>query len=116
MLDPPPQHLTLLPQQRLQPHLQHQLQRLRHRSRISIPTENLPPPTTGVVEPSLNEMQHLSSDVATIAALEGRFGVVEQGFQDGKEGFVGDVEVEEEIDDPGGRADAALVFERVALE
>lgn len=111
MLDPHPQRLTLLQLLRLQPGLLQQLQGLGYSRGIGIATEDLPRPAAGVVEPAVEEMQHVGGDVATVAAVEGCFGVVEHALQDGEDGFVGDLEVEEEIHDPGGRAHSALVFE-----
>lgn len=116
MIDPHPQRLTLLQPLLLQPHLLQQLQRLGNSGGVSVAAEDLAPATAGIAEPSLDEKEHVGRDVAAVAAFKGRFVVVEQAFQDGKDGFVGDLEVQEEIDDPCGRADAALVVERVAFQ
>lgn len=61
-------------------------------------------------------MQQIARDVAPIAAFEGGFVGVEDRFEDGEEGFKGDVDVDEGVDDPGGGADAVLEFKGVAFE
>lgn len=68
------------------------------------------------MEPSLNKIEHVVADVATVAALEGGFVVVEHGFEDGQNGFMRDLQVEEDVNHPGGRANASLVFEGVLFE
>ena len=115
-LDPRPQRLTLLQHLPLQPDLLQQQQRLRNSRRITLATEDLPLPAAGVVEPAPNKMQHVNGDVTTIAALERSFVIVEHALQDGKDGFVGDLQFQEQIHDPRSGADASLVFERVSFQ
>lgn len=72
--------------------------------------------THGAPEPMVNDVKQVFGDVFAVGAVEGGLVDVEHGLEDGVQGLVRDVQVEEEVDDPGGRGDAALVLEGVALQ
>lgn len=116
MLNAQPQRLTLLRPRLIQPAVHQHLQQLAHPLRITLAPKHRLGTTTRVSEPETDDINQVVGDEAPIAALEGRFFVVEHAFQHGNHGFVGHLEVDECVRDPGLGRDVVLEFVRVALE
>lgn len=107
--------MTLLHQSLIQltPKQQHNL---RHRRRIFLAAQHAPGPTARLLIPKPHDMEQIVSDVSPIVALKGGLVAVEHGLEDGEHGLEGDVDLGQDVDDPGFRADAVLELERVPLE
>jgi len=116
LLDSYPQRLTLLRLVLVDAVLLQHQQGLGNGQRIAVAAKHPTASSAAVMEPSLNQIEHVVGDVATVAALKGGFVVVEHGFEDGQYGLVWDLQVQESVDYPGRRTDASLVFEGVLFE
>lgn len=64
----------------------------------------------------MDHIKEIRDNEATISAFKWDLVVVEHGFENGDECFVGDGQVEEECADPGGWGGGALEFVGVAGE
>lgn len=83
LLDPYPQCLTFLCLVLVDAVLLQHQQGLRDGRRIAIAAKHLAASSAAIMEPSLNQIEHVVGDIATIAALEGCFVIVKHGFEDG---------------------------------
>ena len=72
--------------------------------------KHLPVMADAVLVPLLNDVQRVVGDEAPVAAVEGRFVVVDHALQDGDDALEGRTDLNEEVHHPGWWPDAALLL------